>query len=85
MDLKVPPKPEASVQVAEQPALIEAPKGLTTFVGYQDASQRSVRFRVNVTTDKFNRLLSGHIMANAAAVRPGMFQVEIALDALTSL
>lgn len=85
MDLKVPPKPEASVQVAEQTAIIEAPKGLTTFVGYQDASQRSVRFRVNVTTEKFNRLLSGHIMANAAAVCPGMFQVEIALDALTSL
>ncbi|KGO69364.1 Male sterility, NAD-binding [Penicillium expansum] len=85
MDLKVLPKPEASAKVTEQPALIEAPKGLTTLVGYQDASQRSVQFRVNVTTDKFNRLLSGHIMANTSAVCPGMFQVEVALDALMSL
>lgn len=85
MDLKVLPKPEVSAKVTEQPALIEASKGLTTLVGYQDASQRSVQFRVNVTTDKFNRLLSGHIMANTSAVCPGMFQVEVALDALMSL
>nr|UBX54556.1 poliketide synthase [Aspergillus sp.] len=85
MDLKVPPKLEDSAQVIEQPVIAEAPKGLTTFVSYQDAAQRSVRFRVNVKTGKFNRLLSGHIMAKTAAVCPGMFQVEIALDALMSL
>ncbi|KAL5355203.1 hypothetical protein BJX96DRAFT_181164 [Aspergillus floccosus] len=85
MDLKVPPKLEDSVQVIEQPAIAEAPKGLTTFVCYRDASQRAVQFRVNIKSDKFNRLLSGHIMAKTAAVCPGMFQVEIALDALMSL
>lgn len=85
MDLRVPPKPGVSVQVTEKPAVIEPPNGLTTFVGYQDASQHSVRFRVNITTDRFNRLVSSHVMANATAVCPGMFQVEIALDALSSL
>ncbi|KAJ5744672.1 Male sterility NAD-binding [Penicillium manginii] len=85
MDLRVPPKLEDSGHREEQLVAIEAPKGLTTFVGYQDASRRSVRFGVNVTSDKYIRLLSGHIMANEAAVCPGMFQVEIVLDALTSL
>lgn len=85
MDFKVPPKLEDSVQKTEQVAAVEVPKGLTTFAGYKDASRRSVKFVVNVTSEKYLRLLSGHIMANAAAVCPGMFQVEVALDALTSL
>lgn len=73
MELKVPPKLQDSVQVIQQQAIAEAPKGLTTFVCHRDASQRSVRFRVNVESDKFSRLLSGYIMAKTAAVCPGMF------------
>ena len=83
MDLKKPPKLETPVM--NQPSTVELPKGLTTFIGYQDDAKRSVRFQVNTTTEKFIRLLSGHIMAGTAAVCPGMFQVEIAIDALKSL
>ncbi|KAL4812713.1 hypothetical protein BDW67DRAFT_188396 [Aspergillus spinulosporus] len=85
MELRIPPNLKDSVQVVEQQATAEAPKGLTTFVGHRDASPRSVQFRVNVKSDKFNRLLSGHIVAKTTAVCPGMFQVEIALDALMRL
>ena len=83
MELKKPPKLETAVM--SQPQTVELPKGLTTFIGYQDETKRSVRFRVNTTTEKFIRLLSGHIMAGTAAVCPGMFQVEIAIDALKCL
>jgi thioester reductase-like protein/acyl carrier protein/SAM-dependent methyltransferase len=60
-------------------------KGLTTFVGYTDESNRSALFDVNTSTERFTHLVAGHIMAGAAAVCPGIFQMELVLDALMSL
>ena len=83
LDLKIPPNLDAPV--LEQLQTVQLPKTLTTLVEYQDEAKRSARFQVNTTTDKYNHLISGHIMAGAAIVCPGMFQLEIAIDALTSL
>ena len=82
MDLKSFPKSE--VQVVEPVQLTEVPKGLTTFVGYQDEKKRSCRFCVNTVIEKFQRPTLANIVVNTAAVTPGMLQLEIALDALMS-
>ena len=83
LDLKKTPKMDGKVH--DQPHTVQLPKSLTTFIGYQGEANRSARFQVNTTTDKYKRLISGHIMAGTAIVCPGMFQLEIAIDALTSL
>ena len=83
LDLKISPKLDAPV--CDQLPAIQLPKTLTTLVEYQDGASCSARFQVNTTTDKYIHLMSGHIMAGAAIVCPGMFQLEIAIDALTSL
>lgn len=82
-ELKEIPKFEAPVVEHVQPA--EVPKGLTTFVGYQDESNQSARFRVNTDIDMFQRPTSANVVVNTAAVTPGMLQLAISLDALTNL
>ncbi|KAI1394380.1 citrinin polyketide synthase [Hypoxylon trugodes] len=83
MELKAPPKLE--VPVVEQVQVPEVPKGLTTFVGYQDDAKRSVRFRVNTSIDKFQKPTSANIVVNAAVCTPGTLQLEVVLDAFLNL
>ncbi|OCL13142.1 non-reducing polyketide synthase 1 [Glonium stellatum] len=84
MELKKPQKslaqPAAQSQTQE-----EIPKGLWTFIGFQDENQQSVRFRVNTMTKKFGDYLTGHIVAQAAPLCSSVVQLEIAIDALISL
>lgn len=68
-----------------QNQLILPPKGLWTFVGYQDKSERSVRFRVNITSQEFQDLVSGHVVAQAAPLCPSTLQLSIVIDALMSI
>ncbi|KIM94086.1 hypothetical protein OIDMADRAFT_45882 [Oidiodendron maius Zn] len=83
MELKKPQKIIA--QATLYPEISEAPKGLWTFVGYQDAEKHSVRFRVNTMTDKYQKLVSAHVIAGTAPICPSTFQLVIAVDALMSL
>ena len=83
LDLKSPPKVEAPIVQQAQP--VEVPKGLTTFIGYQDKENRIARFQVNTTIDKFQRPLMANIVVKTVAVTPGMLQLETALDALMTL
>lgn len=86
MELVDPPH---QIQLVDQPRVEqppESPKGLTTFVGFQDDDEsKAARFRVNTGTEKFQRPLMANILANTVAVAPGMLQVEVALDALMNL
>ena len=82
MELK---KPRKELPVVEQVQVTETPRGLTTFLGYEDEANRSARFKVNTSTEKFHRLVSAHIMASTAAVCPAVLQLDIAIDALMSL
>ena len=68
MELKKPQKAVAE-QVA-QPQIVELPKGLWTFIGYQDSEKRSVRFRVNTMIQKFSDYVSGHMIAQTAPLCP---------------
>ena len=59
MDLKNPPKFETPIVEQVQPA--EVPKGLTTFIGYQDKENKTARFRVNTAIDKFQQPLMANV------------------------
>ena len=83
MELKTPQK--AVVEQSFQPQIVELPKGLWTFIGYQDSKRRSVRFRVNTMIQKFSDYVSGHMIAHTAPLCPSTLQLDIAIDALMSL
>ena len=67
------------------PAISEPAKRLITFFGYLDDNKRSVRFQINTSLPEFKEMVEAHIMANTVAVMPGMYPVEIAIDAISSL
>lgn len=83
MELKKPQK--ATVEQLAQPQMVELPKGLWTFVDYQDSEKLSVRFRVNTMIQKFSDYVSGHLIAQTAPLCPSTLQLDIAIDALMSL
>ncbi|KAJ5608144.1 type I iterative polyketide synthase [Penicillium hordei] len=83
MDLKEVPEVKASIDATVQPP--EPPKGLTTFIGFEDQTKQSARFRVNTTCDKFQQLTLANVALNTTAVTPGMLQIEISLDAIMNL
>ena len=84
MELKKP-QPPTVVSEAGQQQVVELPKGLWTFVGYQNSEKRSVRFRINTMIQKFSDYVSGHLIAKAAPLCPSTLQLDIAIDALMSL
>ncbi|GFG15645.1 conidial yellow pigment biosynthesis polyketide synthase [Aspergillus udagawae] len=83
MHLQEPPK--LGVSAAEPLQHPDVAKGLTTFLSYQDPSHQSARFRVNTGVDQFQQPTSANVVANTAAVAPGILQLQIALDALMNL
>lgn len=56
-----------------------------TFVGYQDKENKKPRFRVNVTSDKYQHFFSGHIIAQTAPICPATLESDMAIEALFSL
>lgn len=84
LDLTPPPMPDVPV-VVEHSRQVELPKGLTTFMGYQDKQNKHARFRVNTTIDKFQKPLQANFVVQTSAVTPGILQLQIALDAVKSL
>ncbi|OXV11593.1 hypothetical protein Egran_00646 [Elaphomyces granulatus] len=85
MELKKPQPPTVVGLEAGQQQVVELPKGLWTFVGYQNSQKRSVRFRINTMIQKFSDYVSGHVIAKAAPLCPSTLQLDIAIDALMSL
>lgn len=86
MEMKAPPRPLADRAVPgdgqPQP---EAPLGLFSFLGYADKAQRSARFRINTSTEKYRELVSGHKIASTAAICPATVIVDMAIEALTGI
>ena len=83
MELKKPPK--GVTEQSAQPQIEDSPKGLWTFIGYQDSERHSVRFRVNTMFQKFSDYVFGHMIAQTASLCPSTLQLDIAIDALMSL
>ncbi|KAK2728137.1 beta-ketoacyl synthase domain-containing protein [Colletotrichum kahawae] len=61
--------------------------GLLTFVGYRDKHDKTSRprFRINTGSDKYKKLISGHLIAQTAPVCPGALQIDMGIEALFSI
>ncbi|KAL5356303.1 hypothetical protein BJX96DRAFT_171486 [Aspergillus floccosus] len=70
-----------------RPAPVSDPKSmpLFEFVGYRDNSPKRPYFRVNLVSEKFKKLVSGHVFAHTAPVLSGTVQSDMAVEALFSL
>ena len=85
LELKKPQKAVAEPMPQPQVQQEELPKGLYTFIGYQDSKQRSARFRINTMIKKYEEFVSGHLIAQTAPICPATLQVDMAIEALCSL
>ena len=61
------------------------PVGLYTFQGYQDATKRHARFKINTTNKDYDDLVLGHVVAGTAPICPATVQIDIATEALLSI
>lgn len=84
LDLKVPRK-TLPVGESSDVSASPQPEGLWTFVGYRDANERVARFRINTMTDEYQKLVSGHLIAQTAPICPATLEVDMAIEALRSI
>ncbi|CAI7648453.1 unnamed protein product [Penicillium glandicola] len=84
MDYKSAPKLVAGLT---QDAPVSDPKNmpLWEFIGYQNNDTKHPRFRVNLVSDEFKKLVSGHVFAHTAPVLSGTVQSDMAVEALFSV
>ncbi|KAF2232213.1 hypothetical protein EV356DRAFT_578621 [Viridothelium virens] len=59
--------------------------GIWNFVGYQDSSKKHARFRINPESEKYNELVSTHVVAHTAPICPATLIVDMIIEALFSL
>lgn len=60
------------------------PKGLFSLTKY-DRERRTARFSINTQSEKYQHLVSGHRIAQTAAICPATLMVDMAIEALTGL
>ncbi|KAL4961062.1 uncharacterized protein BDV14DRAFT_204062 [Aspergillus stella-maris] len=77
-------KLEAKVPLPAAPVQ-EAPKGLWTFMGYQDTGKTQAQFQIHITSDEFQEYVRAHVIVQTAPICPSMFQQIIARDTLATL
>ncbi|KAL2813938.1 hypothetical protein BDW59DRAFT_167334 [Aspergillus cavernicola] len=85
LDLKTAPAALPSTDTKPAAPAEEIPKGLFTFVGYQDDKQHWARFRINTMTKKYEDFISGHLIVQTAPICPATLEVDMAIEALNSL
>ncbi|KAH8693297.1 hypothetical protein BGW36DRAFT_431029 [Talaromyces proteolyticus] len=59
--------------------------GLWHFVGYQDKNNKKPRFCINVASEKYNKFVLGHLIAQTAPICPGTLECDMVIEALFSL
>ncbi|KAJ4363937.1 hypothetical protein N0V83_009390 [Neocucurbitaria cava] len=75
---------------AEQQGQVD-PKTLPlwTFLGFQDQPAKKktklARFRINTTSDKYQRLFATHVIAETAPIAPATLEIDVAIETLFSL
>ncbi|PYH90619.1 polyketide synthase [Aspergillus ellipticus CBS 707.79] len=77
--------PEPTVIVSGPPQTDEPPSQMWTFIGYQDQAQRAARFRINTNCPEYQGMLSGHLVVQTSPICSSVLQLEITMDALSSL
>ncbi|KAL4745839.1 hypothetical protein BDW72DRAFT_210967 [Aspergillus terricola var. indicus] len=55
------------------------------FVGYQEDEAGQARFRINTSSDRYNRYVLSHVIAQTAPICPGTLECDIVIEALFSL
>lgn len=85
LELKKPQKAVVEPAPQSQTHQDELPKGLYTFIEYQDSRERSARFRINTMVKKYEEFVLGHFVAQTAPICPATLEVDIAIEALFSL
>ncbi|CAG7918759.1 unnamed protein product [Penicillium olsonii] len=79
LELKVPSPAAADIlETAKK-------EGLWSFEGYLDNDKRSIRFRVLCESEQYKAIVSGHVIAQTAAICPATLEVDMAIDALMSV
>lgn len=61
------------------------PPGLYTLLGYRDKGENECRFRINTAVKQYVDVVSGHITAKAAQTCPATFEIDLAIQAITSI
>ncbi|GAM82792.1 Beta-ketoacyl synthase [Dothideomycetidae sp. 11243] len=64
-----------------------------TFMGFQDPTVRTIsnkktklaRFRINTSSDKYQRLFATHVIAKTAPICPATLEIDLAIETLFSL
>ncbi|QGA18697.1 hypothetical protein EYB26_006382 [Talaromyces marneffei] len=87
IEMKQPPKASGEPTVIEvvKTTVEELPKTLLTFVGHQDTQKRQPRFRINTMIPKYEELVTGHVIANTAAICPATVEVDLTIEGLRTL
>ncbi|KFA51940.1 hypothetical protein S40293_07064 [Stachybotrys chartarum IBT 40293] len=82
LDLKVQKSISGSLP---EPASNDAPRGLWTFVTYENDSKTAARFLVETGHKIFQELMAGHTVAHSQPLCPSTLQLDIATEAIRSL
>ncbi|GKT67239.1 hypothetical protein ColTof3_14578 [Colletotrichum tofieldiae] len=69
----------------EQALTSELPKGLLSFQGYQDDSRRRATFVINTDIPEYQSFVSGHTIARTAPICPATLEVDMTVEAISSL
>jgi malonyl CoA-acyl carrier protein transacylase len=77
--------PERSPIAATGTVSNAQPRGLWTFIGYQDPAKQAARFRVETSHETFQELMAGHTVARSQPLCPSTLQLDIATEAIRSL
>ncbi|RYP36916.1 hypothetical protein DL767_003164 [Monosporascus sp. MG133] len=87
LEMKAPPRqlPAVEASLSAQAASELPPLGLFSFIENRKGDKRSPLFRINTQTEKYRTLVSGHKIANTAAICPATLIVDMAIEALTSV
>ncbi|KAI4724857.1 hypothetical protein E4T49_07415 [Aureobasidium sp. EXF-10728] len=81
----MPLKDQSIVSTSYEQPLENVPSTLTTFLGYQDTEKSSVRFRVNTSHRRFQKLTAATLVIETATTPSTMLQLEVVLDAFSHL
>ncbi|KID83470.1 Beta-ketoacyl synthase [Metarhizium guizhouense ARSEF 977] len=83
MELKAPQK--AILEVPQNNKPDENESSLFQFAGYTDSKKQEGRFRINTSSKQYERLVSGHVFAETAAICPATVQLDFVIEAIRSL
>ncbi|KAL3429448.1 hypothetical protein BDV09DRAFT_200600 [Aspergillus tetrazonus] len=58
-----------------------------TFLGFQEHKKKTklARFRINTSSDKYQRLFATHVIAKTAPIAPATLEIDMAIETLFSL